>query len=135
MRLTLLLSSDSCVSSGEAPSDSMSLARANSERLRAPDEAACRVWYSSCVRRKISMRFLGLCTAIRRPVEVLERFWKLPWRGPRVLSGAAKPQEEPLHRYLCTRNHLIQRRTEYERTFSRDEPQNAHPCESTRGKA
>jgi len=75
MRLTLFLSSDNCASSGETPSDSISLARANSERLRAPDEAACKVWYSSCVSRKISMRFLGLCTAIWRPVAVLERLY------------------------------------------------------------
>jgi len=63
MRATDDFNSRICWSSAGSPSDRISFVRAKSERLRAPLDAVCKAWYSSCVRRKIRTLFRGLVTA------------------------------------------------------------------------
>src|SRR6476660_1594858 len=56
------------MSIGEVSSAPISLARANSDKLRAPcpEEAVRSDWYSSSVRRKIKILLRGLVTAMKQ---------------------------------------------------------------------
>ena len=70
MRATVVFNSVSCVSMGFELSEFINFARANSDRLRDPEDADCKVSYSSSLSRKIRMRLRGLLTAMYHiPVE------------------------------------------------------------------